>query len=527
MAVAALLNLSTPLLPQAALQRSTVTPSSESISRLVARLRSGLPIVATAIGQSNTADAAGCFGAVACGERAMKGVQSDVRPGYSWAGDFFRWLNRTWPHPQHALYNRAVGASNARFVTTCLASHLAPRTHLLLVDFNIGGWRLALQEHFARTAASLPRRPFVLFVGFVDWCPRYVVPQADIQARLMSGRKPGDWVNARIQIEKVHCQRSLDKADVATDDSIGDVTARVAAHYSFGFVSLFRALRPLLVGEWNGGTSHLKQLRKVTFDGIHGAYGYAPGYGKVEGEFSAYYRSVTELLIHFVSAAFSSSSSSSQRQPSTGLGAAAPPADDAAESALPTPLDGRVQPPSGMLSCYAWDTKIVGALPAPRVVHNSSRVPPGWNTNEFSTNGTKRRKPGLVSLVPGDTVELVLHAGGAAHQSACLGLSYLESYELMGTVVAECRPPCACAPKRIDALNAAARHSLFRTVELAATLTTAPECVVRLSNEGASAAGALSKFRVSGMYVRRRNTDGGCERAPPTLRLSELDRNTA
>ena len=83
------------------------------------------------------------------------------------------------------------------------------------------------------------------------------------------------------------------------------------------------------MGEWNGGTSHLKRLRKITLDGIHGEYGYAPGYGTVVREFSAYYRVVTELLVHFVNSAYNQH-----------IGAAGPPADaDADDTLLPPPLD--------------------------------------------------------------------------------------------------------------------------------------------------------------------------------------------
>jgi hypothetical protein len=62
-----------------------------------------------------------------------------TRNAHRWAGEFMTWLNATWPHPQHAMYNRAAGASNSKFVTTCLGSHLARHTDLLLVDFSIGG----------------------------------------------------------------------------------------------------------------------------------------------------------------------------------------------------------------------------------------------------------------------------------------------------------------------------------------------------------------------------------------------------
>ena len=53
--------------------------------------------------------------------------------------------NATWP-ADHQLFNRGFGASNPHGVTTCLASHLAPHTDILTVDFNLMGWTAPEQE---------------------------------------------------------------------------------------------------------------------------------------------------------------------------------------------------------------------------------------------------------------------------------------------------------------------------------------------------------------------------------------------
>lgn len=517
-------------LTESVLEQSGSPPvDSPTLQRLVARLRAGQPIVATAIGQSNTASHAGCFGGRGCAEDRTRRHLNATRPSHGWAGELMQWINATWPHPRHELYNHAAGASNSKFSSMCLANHLAPKTDLLLVDYNLGGWDHQAQEHFARTAAVLAHPPFVLYVGLLNWCPPTNVSRSDVLA-LMRKQKDGplrEYTPARIKLEGRQCRSAFASRRFTSFDAIGDTLARVAAHYGQGFVSVFRALRSVLGSDH----PHLHEPLQLTQDGIHGTYSMSTSGPKR----SAYYTSLTAMLIHYV------------RKAAVAYLGATEMASSAAAAPLPPTLHPDVTPPSRMLACHGWDP-IIFDLPAPRVLRNTSVEGGGWHYNEFTTNGTRQRKPGLVSLQGGDAVDLEVAMGGSAAyarregwpapaSTACIGLTYLESYELMGVVNASCLPPCACLPRAMDALNARASGSLFHTIEVEASVIGAT-CALRLVNEGRPGSVELSKFRLSGMYVRRaaaqpsgeRAHETGttlgearsvCERAPNTPRLSE------
>ena len=88
----------------------------------------------------------------------------------------------------------------------------------------------------------------------------------------------------------------------------------------------------------------------------------------------------------------------------------------------------------------------------------------------------------------------------------CVGLSYLRSYEHMGSVNVECVQGCVCAPMQIAALDEQHRTSLYHTIELLA-VSRAHSCTLRLTNTGASsslvapAATRESKFKLVGLYL--------------------------
>ena len=526
-------------LPADALLRSTssLPLASVTLKKLLGRLRARQPVVVTAIGQSNTVLYGGCFGEAGCGDEAKRHNWTTTRSAHGWAGEFMEWLNATWPHPDHALYNHAAGASNSKFVTTCLASHLAAGTDLLLVDFNIGGWDATTQEHFARTAALLAHPPFVLYVGLCLWCPRHHVTDSEIHKQAPEAASRSSRFTASVRLEAAHCYEDLKNRTLSESDATGDSLDVVAAHYASGYISLFRALRPLLID----ANRSLAPVTDWTKDGIHANF---VVFNRSSGERVAlYYRALTELIVNFVRV------TASEIPAEASLAAAPHEATHATRasvrsqlSVLPAPLRAGLLPPSDKLSCYSWDP-LMGALPSPRVLFNAPHGG-GWRYNEFTTNGTIRRKPGLVSLSPADVVDLevtILTSGEAANGTtlgahrahgrssvaACIGLSYLESYEHMGTVRATCLPPCICAARTIDALDSSAQHSVFKTVEIALT-SSSHVCVLRLANEGRTGGTSeqLSKFRLNGMYVRRRDAAaraGECENAPDTPRLSELD----
>lgn len=138
------------MLPITALERGVqeVPLGSAPLRRMMRKLEQGEHIVVTALGMSNTFDFAGCFGLAGCHSsnfwRKEEGRGSD-QGSRGWGFDFMNWVNKTWPHPGHQFYNHAAGASNPSFATNCLASHLAPETDMLIVDFDLSGWSMAKQ----------------------------------------------------------------------------------------------------------------------------------------------------------------------------------------------------------------------------------------------------------------------------------------------------------------------------------------------------------------------------------------------
>ena len=447
-------------------------------SDTLVRLRSGEPLVVTALGQSNTVWWGGCWG-VGC----LDHHPSLLKDG--WATSFMRLVNATWPHAEHALYNRARGGGNSQQQVACLASHLAPSTNLLLLDFDLSNqWGPAPQERFARTAAALPRRPLVVFLGLADWCPPVDMFRAGLSAK--------DNYN-RLQR---HCAEGMRSGLIATRDAAGESLKLIAMHYGQIFVSIFDALAPLVAQHAPGWFPP----RLWTNDGRHGCFyddrrgperGCSPD-GRPGGRSCLYCDAVAALLGHTLRHAAARATLR-----------AAPPLSPLRADSSPRPA----------LACHEWMGE---NMRAPRVLANSSSAAGGlgWHVSEWTHQSPPRRKPGLLSLAPRDTIELLLAEEEApANQSGaaidtCVGVTYLQSYEGMGVLELSCVAPasCSCSARRIDALRPTARFSLFRTVELAVSWS-AP-CPIRLVNLGE---GNRSKLRLAGLHVRRRPPGEACD----------------
>ena len=137
-------------LPRSALERSVrdLPLGSAPLGNVLRRLQRGEPLIVTAIGMSNTFEFGGCYGDQGCGalyEMRKQEGKKGTDPSHGWGVAFMTWLNRTWPHPGHQFFNRAAGASNPTLATHCLASHLAPGTNMLIVDFDLSDWKAAQQ----------------------------------------------------------------------------------------------------------------------------------------------------------------------------------------------------------------------------------------------------------------------------------------------------------------------------------------------------------------------------------------------
>ena len=60
------------------------------------------------------------------------------RPFKGFLVRWFEWLNTTWPHAGHQLFNAGRDASSLGTILPCLFSHLPPRFDFLLVEFRRG-----------------------------------------------------------------------------------------------------------------------------------------------------------------------------------------------------------------------------------------------------------------------------------------------------------------------------------------------------------------------------------------------------
>ena len=401
-----------------------------------------------------------------------------------------KWVNKTWPHPAHQFFNRAAGASNPSLATHCLASHMVPGTDLLVVDFDLSSWQAQHQEWLARSVALMPRPPLTVYLNLVKWCAPWVEPskkelRREIErlknataARLDRSRwSVADW---KRELEHSDCKANIQANRVPQDNPVGASVARVARRYGQVVVDVFGALAPL-VGKLD--RSPFENVRDWTMDGVHGYYN--------RHGVSVYVNALGEMLSEVLMAAMRAQNSGKftlqEGMTDTGMG------EHIAEE-LPPPMKlgagawGASATPR-TLACYGWLSR---NLRAPRTLASGKQAAEGqgWFVSEVTLHGAKRKKPGLVSLDRGDTVDLEVatEARGRARVDGvfatfCVGLTYLQSYEHMGRVVVTCLAPCACQRTVIDALEKRSRTSLFHAVEIPLS-SAASTCVLRLYNLG-------------------------------------------
>ena len=448
------------------------------------RLHAGKPLIVTSIGQSNTVGEGGCFGARGCGA-------TPANSRFGWGAAWMAALNATWP-ADHQLFNRGFGASNPHGVTTCLASHLAPHTDILTVDFNLMGWTAPEQERLARTVAMMARPPLVVFLGFPYFCPVPDPRVVEEQKRVVQARAPpGKTINVRLEAEREACRADLRAGRFRQDDAVAERLSVVARHYGAVQIKLLDTVAPLI----RSGHANFSPPLIFTEDGIHGSW--KPNRKHPQAR-SPYYEAISRMLDAFVREAYAGV----ERGPGWGrVGSSAVPSQVHAEA-------GRRFPDT----CYEWHHP---NMPPPPVVAGSNVTATkkswGWYVSEYTLQAQPRRKPGLLSLVRGDAIDLALavRADGAERGTKiCVGLTFLRSYEGVGAASLSCVAPCACDATSLDGLDPRARASLFHTTEVAATVgADAAACVVRLRNLGPSANATTgrgaSKFRLSGVYVRR------------------------
>ena len=500
--------------------------SAENVARLLHRLREGRPVTVGVLG-SSVAQMGGCLWQPGerCANYAGRGTDRDLglfrpRHGAGFAVRFFRWLNSTWPHAGHRLYNGGLGMTPPQGALSCLFTHVPTDAHLVILEFGstAAGLRHAAVEAIARALLSLPHRPALVFLSVREWC-------GSVHS---GGAAKYDWREGR---------GILFKAEQATPWSKAEATfSRVADAYGLGVLSTWHALYARAVAD-GGGRCPCGRRREVTLpyvptDCLH------PTTAALGAE------SITQLLRHWLT---------------TAAAATAAPGGGGAHDALArAPLfgaEGEAPRDGGRARCYGFGqlNKFKGDVDtwrtlrglmwhtahcAPNAIASGAatggggcdhvdarvacdarklaeRAPPVWFYCSSTLGANPKRDPGVVALAPGATLDLPIDTrlvrgggggSGGEDESARMrvGLKYLASYEHMGTARVECARGCTCEPTTIDAhrspgpgerpISLALEHSIVVVGALA-------ECTLRVRVLDATASGG-HKFKLTQVSVR-------------------------
>ena len=436
-------------------------------------------------------------------------------------------INETWPSASHRLLNGASDAVPAQTFHQCLLSHLPPSPDLILLEFGSMARHLHLQatEALVRRLLALPSSPHLVFLTVRELCPT---------AHLGFGHPVPDYAP---QQKTVHswAEASFEK---------------LARHYGQSSLSYYHAIAPLFHANATNFTR-----ADVAADCLHPSKG-RRGSGYMASMLTNWLRAArrdaaaatreparqSDALPPPLHAKLSMEKYTSSDDHCFGF---------APHAAMHTPpiWGTHVSAPS----TAAWDTDACPPLPPPppppsrrckaarsrhcislRRRSNSSSlaqcgacpvgegrpnatldaIPKGWF---FCDHALVRRgdlfvrgkiSPGVLSLRPGATLDMrvppaeVSRANPCLHKSkdARLRLHYLTSYEHMGAAQLSCVGSCACEERRVEALNAEGRASVFEGLELAAH-GSLHNCTLRARLLGDS--GSVGKFKIARLMVSR------------------------
>ncbi|KAL1499197.1 hypothetical protein AB1Y20_013705 [Prymnesium parvum] len=112
-----------------------------SVSTLSARLSARAPVSIAVLG-SSVAEQGGCNRQAGKECQRFDGVEyakpgwgrPPKRPFKGWAVRLLDWLNESWPHEQHTLYNGAQSATPLHTALPCLFSFLPPQSDLVIIE---------------------------------------------------------------------------------------------------------------------------------------------------------------------------------------------------------------------------------------------------------------------------------------------------------------------------------------------------------------------------------------------------------
>jgi hypothetical protein len=490
-----------------------------SAHTLLSQLRAGLPVSIGVIGAS-VAQNGGCFQ-----EHRRCAAHSGRKEGFAkgFAVRFLEDLNATWPHPQHALTNGALGATPPRVLLPCLLTHLPATLHLVVVEYlSIAQYVKPLNvERLVRTLLlAMHPRPSIVFVNVRRFCDGTAEASRPLNTTPSLWPRSGPIARAERRIFDPLCRRygasclSLHRAVWPLLSSGGLAVRDVAQdglHISTG--RLGPALLASLLAHWlrraaaAGPGSSQNGLHAI--EPLHEGGGAAPRTARCytltqqQGKRGA--RSSTSQLLgagqhpeawHHCSPP----ASHSRRRPRCGAPAVWRTA--ACTSALPGgALQHRWgacewQPASEACDQYRSSADAAGAW-----MHCATTLP--LDASGRLLPARRRVSPGLVALAPGALLDVQLDtrlaSGHSDSTAVVLSIEYLTSYLGHGVVAARCARGCRCDERLIDAHvpssdRTAPNASMFLDFELRATGASA-DCALQLLVLATSASGQ-HKFKI-------------------------------
>ena len=462
----------------------------QRLTNLVERLHLGLPISIGVLG-SSVAEHGGCIDQP--GARCHEITKAKGSKPYFVR--LFRALNTSWPHPSHTMYNGARSAVPPDDFLWCLQSnlpHVSP--HLVILEFGSMGRHVkpGLTELLVRRLLLLPSRPVLLFVTVREWCSA-----------------------AHTNLGQVDDYKYNQSTPMARAERTFESFCRL---YNSSCLSYWHALAP---PHYAGKPNFARA--DIASDCLH----------PHSSRFGAVF--LGDMLLHWLRSATEAvhvhETHGNNAEPKDTL-------------LLPLPIFGARALPTNRSStstnqrCYsfaeqglegghrsrwrnvAWDTAHCSlkaahpplgceraektACPAGTKI---SQVQPFWYFCKWAlvprrgTLSTGKIAPGLVALLPGATLFVRLGnifratvAGAAPSVVLHVALSYLTSYEHMGTVDIHCEALCTCAVQRIDAHQTGGRAERNESVSnthsfsMQATMASADEdgarsrgCVLRMT----------------------------------------------
>ena len=400
---------------------------------------------------------------------------------------FFEWLNATWPHPEHKLYNAARDAASLNTILPCLFSHIPPRADLLLLE--TGSMFMGsptTTEVIARQILSMHVPPTIAMLTVHLWCTfggsilkkTYGHGQFRLPTRVYRyWKRPANLSAAALN------HTHPDPVDEANpSDALEKSLNKLCGAYGISCISQRDALTPAFT-EGRPGFS----IEDIAGDCLH------PVHGTLGTEY------MTDLLVHWVMRAAQRERAAALTRPLSRHGRLPPVVLARAEwaahkgtkaacyhldegmgraslsSALPwhtaacplasrTAMSASVGAPAASLraaSCEHADA----VLACPKAYDGSPGLPPVWTYCAHAVGRWRDHKskpsPGVDAFVPGATLLLPLptnwlttrHDGQSAALSNSFNvtLQYLISWAAMGTVRISCTDSCACDEHELDA----------------------------------------------------------------------------